>query len=236
METSVAGTSDSPTPGTPRLSRAERREKAVADALRALIRDNHQDHFGAVTLEAADLPLRIDLRVQPAAGWEVRFDPPLSDQVGRQIEEACALQGVYRAGHVHCFRCESAACVHAAPPSALSVFKGYAETGLPEWQDLHQAFVAARDGRVGELFENRPRVLALVQFGHELRARQLSTFGRASRTYALLGQVVAGYLMLPQPRARVDSSRRLALTFQVVETRESPGRIGVRLNTLAGRN
>ena len=234
METSLPGTSDSPTPEAPRLSRAERREKAVADALRALIRDNHLDRFGAVMPEKADLSLHIDLRVQPEAGWAVSFIPPLSEQVARQIDDARALHGAYRAGYVHCFRCESAACVHATPPSASSVFKGYAETGLPEWQDLHQAFVTARDGRVGLLFDSRPHVLALVQLGHELRARQLSTFGRSSRTYALLGQVVTGYLMLPQQTARLDSSRRLALTFQVVEIREPHGRIGVRLNTLAG--
>lgn len=234
MESSVPESTKSPAAGATGASRTERREKAVADALRVLIRDTHADRFGSSAPDNVDFPLHLQLHVQPAANWALNFEPPLAEQVGRQIEEVRALHGAYRAGYVYCFRCESAACGHAAPPSASSVFKGYSETGLPEWQDLHQAFVSAHDGRVGSLFEPRPQVLALVQLGHELRARQLSTFGRSSRTYALLGQVVVGYLTLPQSTLRSGTSRRLALTFQIVETRESHGRIGVRLNTLAG--
>jgi hypothetical protein len=197
-------TAETPSPEPaepPRLSRAARREKAAADALRALIRDLHLDRFGAVLPAGGDVPLTIRLTARPQQAWELAFDPPLSDQIGRQVEEAQAGRAVFRSGRVYCFRCESTDCEHARPPSALTVFKGYSATGLAEWQDLHQAFIEARDERVDRLFDERAQVLTLVQLGHDLRLRQLSSFGRSSKTYAILGQVVAGYFLLPRKLA-----------------------------------
>ena len=121
-----------------------------------------------------------------------------------------------------CRRCLLHGQIHGGNPSWNHRSRAHPTTRLRK----HSAFRVRNGGR--------PQVLALVQLGHELRARQLTSFGRSSRTYALLGQVVAGYLKLPQGVARGDPSRRLALTFQVVETREPHGRMGVRLNTLAG--
>jgi hypothetical protein len=46
--------------------------------------------------------------------------------------------------------------------------------------------------------------------------------------------VVAGHFILPRPAKPSDVTGRLAMTFQVVETRDARGRISVRLNTLAG--
>lgn len=217
----------------PALSRTVRRERAVADALRTLIRDLHLDRFGAGTERLGEVDLTIRAYVRPGENWALTFDPPLAEQVGRQMEEVQAAHSVYQPGHVWCFRCESADCGHASPPSALSVFRSYAPTGLPEWQDLHQAFIAAQDTRVDRLFANAPDALALVQLGHELRQEQLSSFGRASKTYAILGQVVAGYFHLPRRLALRDDDRRLAITFQVVETRGRAGGLELRLNTLA---
>jgi hypothetical protein len=222
------------TPAVPSRSQAERRERAVADALRTLIRDLHLDRFGAAPERMGTIDLALRARVTPGENWALSFDPPLAEQVGRQIEEVQAAHSVYRPGRVWCFRCESAECGHAAPPSAVSVFKAYTATGLPEWQDLHQAFIAAQDPRVDRLFASAPETLALVQLGHALRQDQLSSFGRSSKTYAILGQVVAGYFQLPRRLAGRDETRRLAITFQVVETRGRAGGLELRLNTLAG--
>lgn len=232
MDTDVQGIPASTPPGSPRLPRVERREKAVADALRSLIRDTHLERSGTAEPRQADLSLHISLRVRPAENWTIDFEPRLSEQIGHQLDEACTARGVYSPGRVYCFRCDDAWCGHTVPPSALSVFRGYGETGLPEWQDLHQALVEARDERVARLFEGRPEVVALVQLGHGLRERQLSSFGRSSKTYALLGQVVAGYFRPPPAAAEPGFPDRLAMTFQVVETRDAAGRTCVRLNVL----
>lgn len=234
--TSPADTPPSGVPPARPLSRAERREKAVSDALRTLIRDLQMDQFGAGDLNATgELEMKLRLRVKPGENWMLAFDPPLSDQVAGQLQEAGAVREVYRTGFCHCFRCGSSACEHSVPPGALSVFKGYSATGLPEWTDLHQVFVEARDERVDRLFAARPGVLAMVQLGHGLRQAQLSSFGRSSKTYSILGQVAVGYLQLPHRHADAGGDRRLALTFQVVETRGKDGAIQIRLNTLAGR-
>jgi hypothetical protein len=216
------------------LARSERREKAATDALRTLIRDLHMDRFGAVVPAAEEVPLTLALTAQPQQGWDLKFVPPLAEQIGRQVEDAQAGRGLYQAGHAFCFRCESSQCAHAAPPSPLSVFRAYTQTGMAEWQDLHQAFVEARDERVDRLFDERPQVLTRVQLGRDLRDRQLSSFGRSSKTYSILGQVVTGYFLMPRSYAGSDDTRRLAVTFQVVETRASNGELCLRLNTLAG--
>ena len=216
------------------LSRAERRERAVGDALRTLIRDLNLERFGSAPGRLGDIELTLKARVRPGEAWALAFDPPLAEQVGRQLEEAQAEQSVYRPGRVWCFRCESADCEHAAPPAEVSVFKAYTATGQPEWQDLHQAFIAVQDARVDRLFADAPDVIALVQLGHDLREQQLSSFGRSSKTYSILGQVVTGYFRLPRRSgAPRDEVRRLAMTFQVVETRGRTGGLELRLNTLA---
>lgn len=221
-------------PVPPPRSRTERREQAVTDALRTLIRDLHVDQFGVAPERLDTVALTLRAHVSPGQNWALEFDPPLAAQVSRQLEEAQAAQAVFRPGRVWCFRCESADCGHGVPPSAVAVFKAYGPTGQPEWHDLHQAFIAAQDERVDRLFGDAAATVALVQSGREVRQDQLTSFGRASKTYSILGQVVAGYFQLPRRAAGGDEKRRLAVTFQAVETRGRRGRLEVRLNTIAG--
>ena len=176
----------------PALSRTERRERAVADALRTLVRDLHEHQFGPVAPQSPEIDMVLRLRARPSEGWALSFQPPLGRQVLAQIERLHAVLGVYRDGALHCFKCGSTTCDHAAPPGPLSVFAGYDPMGLPEWRDFAQTLIERRDERVGSLFERSARVVAAVQAGRDLRARQLATFGRATTTYSILGQVTAG--------------------------------------------
>jgi hypothetical protein len=98
-----------------------------------------------------------------------------------------------------------------------------------------QPFLEARCERVDQLYGDPPAVLALMQYGHDLKLKQLSSFGRASKTYAILGQVIAGYFLRPAARrAEARADRRLAVTFQAVEIRGRAGEVGIRLNPIAG--
>ncbi|MBM4155224.1 MAG: hypothetical protein FJ221_09390 [Lentisphaerae bacterium] len=218
-------------PAKSALSRTERRERAVADALRTLLRDLHDQQFGPVAPQSPEIGVVLRLRAKPSEGWALSFEPPLGRQVLTQIEGLHALLGVYRDGALYCFKCGSTTCDHAAPPGPLSVFAGYDPMGLPEWRDFAQTLIERRDERVGSLFERSARVVAAVQAGRDLRARQLATFGRSTTTYSILGQVTAGYF-LSGPAA--DPSSRFALTFQAVETRGAGGAREVRLNMLGG--
>lgn len=218
-------------PSAPALTRWQRRERAAADALRTFVRDVHEARFGAVAPRSPEIRFDLHLRARPGEAWALTFDPPLADQIAAQLEDARALLGVYREGRVFCHKCESSDCAHAAPPTPLAVFAGYDPMGMPEWKELLQALIEARDERVDRLFDRSPRVLARLQLGRDLRARQLAEFGRASATYSILGQVVAGYFAAPgAPGA--DAAGRVALTFQAVETRGPRGGREVRLNTL----
>ncbi len=221
-------------PARPALSRIERREKAVADALRTLVRDLQLDRFGvAVRAPASGLRFSVSFVTRPDRSWELEFDPPLREQVLAHLEEAEAGAATYQRGRLYCFRCESAECAHARPPSSISVFSGYAPTGEPEWHDLAQAFIEARDDRVDRLYAAHAEVVTRVQLGHDLRQRQLSSFGKASKTYSVLGQVAAGYFRSPADPLRSRPDRRLAITFQAVEARAPGGAVRLELNAIA---
>src|SRR5262249_6583697 len=138
-----------------------------------------------------------------------RSEQTLSGQVARDVREAASRADSFQAGHVYCYRCEAAVCDHALPPRPAAVFSGYGPTGQPQWMDLAQVLLEARHERVEELF-TAPSPLALVQAGRDLKHRLLHPFGKASKRYDLLGQVVAGYF-------RGGDSDTCAVTVQAVE-------------------
>jgi len=212
----------------------ERRERALCDAMRAFIRDLHFHRHGASDAGEDALPLTLTLSVAPGDGWDVQFTPPLIEQVATQVDDAMAGRGAFEQGRVHCFRCGHASCEHSTPPDALHVFRGYAQTGVPEWTELAQMLIDLKDERVDRLFSKPPMVLAAMQLGRELRKEQFSFFGKTSKTYSILGQVVAGYLKLPAKTAAEYGSERLALTLQAVETRGPHGSMRLKLNVIAG--
>ena len=215
-------------PATPALSRMERREKAALDAVRALVKGYYEDQFGVRLPEEQDVGLALHIRTRPGENWTVAFDPPLQEQLAGQLQDYQAGRDVYQAGRVFCFRCDSSQCEHATAPSPRHVFRGYTSTGVAEWSELAQVLMDHKDERIDRLFEKRPAILALSQLGRDLKLNQLTSFGKASKTYAILGQAVAGYYTLPGSK-----SERLAVTFQIVETRGAEGRFELKLNAIA---
>lgn len=220
-------------PPAPVLTPQERREKAITDAMRTAIRDYFLDRYNADTEKLGTIDFDFSMTMNPAEDWKLSFDPPLEQQVLHQLEDGEARYSSYVEGRAFCFKCESAACEHSTPPTPLSVFGRYDSTGTPTWVDFSQKLVDTQHPDVDKLFTPKPPVLNLMQFGKELKEGQLSSFGRASKTYAILGQVSLGYLLLPKGKGNKQlSDRRLAITFQIVETRGRGGRFDLRLNTL----
>ena len=212
-------------------SRTERERQAVAEGLRTMIRDCAVERFGLFP-EDKSLELNIKLQVQPSAGWALSFDPPLAEQIQDQVESAETDWNVYRPGRVYCFRCEGSSCEHAKPGSSLEVFQGYDPVGSPRWTELTQSLLDLGDERVDLLFGRRPAVVTRIILGKTLRTRQLRPFGRSSRTYALLGQVIAGYFLVGRPGS--PNRERIAITFQAVAVRDAKGRTTLELNMLYG--
>jgi len=223
--TEPAPESDSPSASSPGLSRIDRRIKAAHDVLRTTIRDLYLSHFGEGAVPANELEVHLSLRVQPGMDWQTDFIPPLMEQLLPQLAGAEAAREVFVAGHVYCFRCMSSGCEHSTPPSPLHVFKGYDATGRPEWQEFVQTLIDEKHQRVDQLYLKPPRLVACFQFGRALKGRQLTSFGKASLSYSILGQVVAGYFQL--------NNQRLAITLQVVEGRTRSGGLSLKLNPIS---
>ena len=209
-------------PPTPKPSRTQRREIAASDTL--LIRDAVTRDLEPHKMPKTTLPLRLNLTVNPTDNWAVHFEPELHTQVVEQFADQLADRQVFRPGRVFCFRCASAQCEHASPDSSLRVFRGYTSTGEPAWHELAQALLEAHDERVDQLYAEGAPVVAHTQTGRNLKADQLASFGRTSKTYALLGQVTAGFFYCPQDR--------FAVTFQFVETRSARREVQLRINPL----
>ena len=217
----------------PAPDRTTRRVQAAADALRTTIRDLAERAYNPDDLPAEPTPLRLDLTVDPADGYALQFVPPLREQLLTQLDEVTAVHGAYVGGHVRCFRCRSSTCEHGLPPTPLHVFAGYGATGVPAWKEFAQVLIDTKDERVDRLYQRKPGVLTRMEFGKELKAEQLRSFGKRSKTYALLGQVVAGYFSDKNLRdPDTDDPERWAITFQAVEFRRARNRPGLALNVI----
>jgi hypothetical protein len=229
---------DAPAPSEEQsVSRDERRLRAVLDALRTLLRDAFTALHGHQLPSVEELPLALHLNARPQEGWALSLAEPFEEQMAAALDAAQATPGAYEEGRVFCHRCLSPRCEHSAPEQPWEVFRGYDATGRPTWGDFAQAVLDSKDARVDKLYATPPAILALVQKGSELRREQLSAFGRASRNYSILGQVAAGFLPLPnasRPRSdHLGGGARMALTVQVVEARDSSGKLALRLNTIS---
>lgn len=206
-------------------SRDERRIRAAQDVLRTTIRDIYFSHFGVVSNPSSPVSLHLSVRIDASFDWKTEFDPPLHGQIASQFAHFEAARDVFSAGHVYCFRCASSACDHSVPPTSLHVFSGFDATGRPEWKEFTQVLLDEKDERVDQLYLKPPRLLAAYQAGKALKGRQLAAFGKASLSYSVLGQVVAGYLR--------NGEQRTAVTLQVVEGRTRDGDLQLRLNPIS---
>lgn len=205
----------------PLSDRARRIESDLAELARLV----HRRSFGAEASFPERLALTIDVAIPAERSTDVSASPPLLARLAEAVRAAGSKTAAVAPGRVFCFRCESAACEHAAPPRPRSVFAGFSPTGQPEWSDFAQALLDARHEDVEALFDATPAVLGLVQPGRDLKARLLHPFGKSSKTYDLLVQLVAGHF----GGTGGDAS---AITIQAVESRRPDGRTRLTLNPI----
>lgn len=209
------------------------RAARVLGELRGLARDLAAElgapSSGRFPVDALDLALSLPLGSGPepsAAAGDV-----LVATLRERLDEALRGTMAFREGHVYCFHTDQPESPYSSPPNAASVFAGYAANGRPEWQSFPNLCLARREPRVDRLYADPPEVLALAQTADELSGELLPGFGRGSRAYAVLGQVVLG--LVPRDLdLRARGAERVALTLQIVETTQGTRDHRLRLNLL----
>lgn len=210
----------------------EQRARRVLQELHGLVRAaaEARGFSGGEMLPVDFLVLPVGLRVDgPFDDADVRR---LAAEVGRRVDEAVRSLSVFRPGRVYCFQCDRPDCGHDRPPGPDSTFVGYTPTGKPEWVGFANLLIERGDPRVERLYVEPPEVVSVVHAASELRRDLLPSFGRESRVYEVLGQVVAGLVPSDLVPRRQMPPGRVALTFQVVQVRAAGESRRLRLNLL----
>lgn len=231
VEETAAAAPDAPP--KPNRSRLQRREQAAADALRGLIRDLIAEKAPETPLTEV-LPLTLQVELLPGSPGELRFTPSLRRQVNDQLPDTCYGSPHYLEGFVFNHQTGTAEGEGCRPLEADQIFAGYDNMGRPVWQSYTQWLLDRKDEAVDQLHQRRGGAVTRIQRGKDLKAEQSAVFGKASRDYALLGQLTSGYYDLPKGYDRVAGVDRVAVTVQIAETRDTRGRLQLRLNVIAG--
>ncbi len=232
----------------------------VADALAALERVARElllaeQHVAPeAKLDAVELPLLLSFHgVESRLAQEFRGaeSEKVIALLRQRVRDALLNAVAFERGHVYCLRCESSRCSHSLPPTAKSVFTGYAETGRPDWVELDQLLHRRGDGRIERLYGGGAaggrELVAVALHRDELYGRLLPGFEEPRWRCYVLGQLCLGYFA---PRLG-DANRRahergephggprdprhlMALTVQLVRTEKQPEGALLGLN-LVGR-
>jgi hypothetical protein len=206
-----------PSPAHRRPTRRERREKALADALRGLLQDLVSEGMPEQPAKGPPLALTLRMDWQPGQGGELSFHPPLCEQVEHQLREQDVLWNLFVEGAVFDARAGTSTGPDCRPPSPRHVFAGYDAQGTPGWEVLP----TMRDAGP-PVFE--------IRKGKELRAAKTPV----REDLVLHGQVALGFLPLPAAYARIAGDKVLALTVQIVESHGARGAFRLEANVLAG--
>ncbi len=181
--------------------------------------------------EQTELPLDLALTVHTGkkrSAERKEFATRLLSLLDEDAERRFISAAPFREGRVYCYWCETAHCSHAAPPTHLTVFSGYNQTGLPCWEDLSSCFLRINESRVHLLHEEPFRPITLFMSGKSLHGKQFPIFGAKSKIFRIVCQTAVGYI----PYGHPEDPYKLALTLQVVESRLNAARTIVELNVL----
>lgn len=176
--------------------------------------------------------IQLPVRVVPTEdGVHMNIDVALLDTVRTAFKDVALQTAGFRSGCVYCYFCQSNNCSHSKPSAPTSIFGGYHTNGIPNWRDIQELLLENGDDRVANLFGVERTLIAILQRGRDLKQKMLADFGKASKTYDILGQVAFGCLQIPvQETAQFLS---LAVTLQAVESRGADRHFQLDLNIIS---
>ncbi len=206
----------------------------VEASLLSAIREAYADMVGAHADRARPFGMDLKVSIEPGEPWRLQADPSIEEQVRAAVREMVTQAEAFRIGSVYCYRCDSPDCPHSHPPRPTNVFGGYSSTGLPVWPEFSQILLERKHPRVDLLYDpSQTDLVAMYMEPELLKQRQLNVFGRQSKTYDILGQVVFGFLKMRLPGENRSEPERIACTLHAVETRRLDGSPRLELNVLA---
>ena len=201
-------------------------EEAIA-AIERLTRELLSRREGAHLIENELDRLVLDIELSLRDGTRREKAVELRRQIDELLDDAVQHAAVFRPGQAYCHRCAEAECEHSAPPSSRHVFVGYAPTGAPRWVDFAQRCLDLRHPEVDRLYDEPPAFLALVHTAEELHGGLLRAFDNG--TYALLGQVTAGFFSIPSRAHEGRGVVALSIQAALSHTRRGHPRVGLNL-------
>jgi hypothetical protein len=205
---------------------AGRALQAVDQLVEELVRQARQEIHGA-PLKELFLELNIPLgSSRPSLTDRARR---LDEELGTRVREALLAHAAFQLGQVYCLRCESSRCNHSAPPESAAIFRGYGQTGRPEWTGLADLLTQRSDPRIDRLTGEESGRVALTMSFEELYEELLPGFEGPRQRFFILGQICAGPFHVGPDR------QPAALTLQVarVEDGSPRGNLAVNLVTSA---
>jgi len=211
------------------LRALRKRSVAAQNEILAVVRDTYNALYGGFPDVPKKVALSFQMEIDPTEDWQLCGKQTLYEQIERTVKEAGAKADCFRQGAAYCYHCETSQCEHALSPRPKAVFQGYSSSGVPQWTDFAQLLVDRGDDRAYLLFEKNPPTLASVILGRDLKRDQLHLFGKASKSYDVLGQVASGYF---ESHGKNSNGKAFALTFQAVESRGPFGETRLDLNLL----
>lgn len=215
-------------------SRLQSHLEGVEASLTSAIREAYLDMVGAHPDRARPFGMHLRVSIEPGEPWRLQADPSIEEQIRAAVREMATQAEAFRGGSVYCYRCDSPDCPHSHPPRPTTVFGGYSSTGLPVWPELSQILLEGKHPSVDLLYDPSQTDLVAMYIDPEmLKQRQLNVFGRQSKTYDILGQVVFGFLKVHIPGENRSEPERVACTLQAVESRRQDGSPRLELNVLA---
>lgn len=208
--------------------------EGVEASLTSAIREAYADMVGAHPDRARPFGMDLRVSIEPGEPWRLQADPSIEEQIRTAVREMATQAEAFRGGSVYCYRCDSPDCPHSHPPRPTNVFGGYSSTGLPVWPEFSQILLERKHPSVDLLYDPSQTDLVAMYIDPEmLKQRQLNVFGRQSKTYDILGQVVFGFLKMRIPAENRSEPERVACTLQAVESRRLDGSPRLELNVLA---
>ncbi len=206
----------------------------IEQALVSTIKKAYIEMFGVNHELAKPFTLDLKMVINPKKSWQLITQPALEEQIYGAIQEMAVQTEIFHAGRVYCYRCDSSVCLHSLPPGPSTVFGGYSSTGLPVWPELTEVLLSIKHPRVDLLYHPSQHDLVAAYIPPEmLKRQQLNVFGKQSKTYNILGQVVFGFLNIFTSDKHNKKTEQAALTIQAVETRRLNGAPMLELNILS---